>query len=60
MKAHVRDGVAVNVCKNADLEESFHPEVAALFEDVPNQVKVGWRRDEDGVWHPPLPPEELD
>lgn len=24
------------------LEESFTPEVAALFQEVPNGVKVGW------------------
>lgn len=60
MKAHVRDGVAVNVCKNDDLEKSFHPDVAALFEDVPNHVKVGYWRDEENAWHAPVSPSDSD
>lgn len=60
MKAHVRDGVAVNVCKNDELAESFHPDVAALFEDVPNHVKVGYWRDETGAWHAPVTPSDSD
>lgn len=55
MKAHVRDGVAVNVCKNSELAKSFHPDVAALFEDVPNNVGVGWTRANDGTWSAPSP-----
>lgn len=60
MKAHVRDGVAVNVCSKADLAESFHPDVAALFEDVPRNVKVGWIRDQNGTWGPPPTPSDSD
>lgn len=53
MKALIRDGVAVNVVTNDMLDESFHPDVAALFEDVPNHVRAGYRLDEDGKWVKP-------
>lgn len=53
MKALVIDGVAVNVCANAKLADSFHPDVANLFEDVPANVKIGWVRDEAGNWSSP-------
>lgn len=56
MKALIIDDVAVNVVTNEALSESFHPEVAVRFEDVPNHVRQGYRRDEDGKWHKPEDP----
>lgn len=60
MKALVIDGVAVNVCANAKLADSFHPDVANLFEDVPTNVKIGWVRDEAGNWSAPPTPSDSD
>jgi hypothetical protein len=42
-KALVIDGVAVNVVASSDLEQSFHPDVAAKFADVSDEVEEGWR-----------------
>ena len=52
MKALIRDNAAVNVVTDEDLHTSFHPDTAALFEDVPDHVGVGWRL-VDGVWVAP-------
>lgn len=53
MKAHIRDGVAVNVCRDKDLAKSFHPDLAAEFVTVPDYVQVGWVRDAQGDWSSP-------
>lgn len=34
------------------LEESFTPEVAAMFQEVPDNVKVGWKL-KNGKWVKP-------
>lgn len=44
MKALIRDNVAVNVVADDALATSFHPDTAALFVTVPDNVKVGWRK----------------
>jgi hypothetical protein len=54
--ALVVGGVAVNVCDSTVLAESFHPEIAAQFVDVPDDVAVGWI-ETGGTWAaPPTPP----
>lgn len=43
--ARVIENVAVEVfvpLPGYTLEESFTPEVAAMFQEVPDNVKVGW------------------
>ena len=35
--------------------EEFHPSIAAEFEPVPDEVQVGWVRNEDGEWEAPAP-----
>lgn len=54
-KALVIDNVAVNVCPTADLAASFHPDVAAAFVTVPDDVVVGSTYD-GSAWHPPEDP----
>lgn len=50
--AQIVDGVAVDVSTNP--AEEFHPEIAALFVEVPSQVEPQWRLI-DGTWQaPPL------
>lgn len=50
-------GFAVNVVQTEALATSFHPDLAALFEAVPDDVEQGWRESEDGTWTAPaLPP----
>ena len=49
--ARVIDNVAVDV--SADPENSFHPDIAAEFVAVPDNVRSGWVRDSDGKWAAP-------
>lgn len=61
MKALIIDGVAVNVVPADKLAESFHPDVAARFVDVRDEVGEGWRL-VDGDWTGPEviePPEPM-
>lgn len=48
--ARILDGVAVDIC--ADPATQFHPQLAAQFEPVPDDVVVGSRL-VDGVWQAP-------
>ena len=50
--ARIIDSVAVDV--STDPENSFHPDIAAQFEPVPDNVKQGWVRT-DGKWAAPAP-----
>lgn len=50
--ARVINNVAVDVC--TDPANSFHPDIAREFEQVPDNVKQGWVRI-DGVWSAPAP-----
>ena len=50
--ARVINDVAVDVC--ADPANSFHPDIAREFEQVPGNVKQDWVRI-DGVWSAPAP-----
>ena len=50
--ARVINDVAVDVC--ADPANSFHPDIAREFEQVPDNVKQDWVRI-DGVWSAPAP-----
>ena len=50
--ARVINNIAVDV--SADPANSFHPDIAAQFEPVPDEVKQGWVRI-DGVWSAPAP-----
>lgn len=51
--ARIIDTVAVDVSANP--QESFHPDIAAQFEEVPANVQQGWVRDETGGWSAPAP-----
>lgn len=53
--ARVTNNVAVDVA--IDPASSFHPDIAAQFEPVPDAVKPGWIRT-DGGWAPPTPEPE--
>lgn len=53
--ARVINDVAVDVC--ADPANSFHPDIAREFEQVPDNVKQDWVRI-DGVWSAPAPSPE--
>ena len=48
--AQIFEGVVVAISNNP--EEDFHPELAALFIEVPDQVELQWRFS-DGAWQPP-------
>lgn len=50
--ARIINDVAVDVC--ADPANSFHPDIAAQFEPVPDEVQSGWIR-KDGQWSAPAP-----
>lgn len=51
-QALIIDSVAVNVV-SSDPAGFFHPDIAAEFAPVPDEVEVGWRHDpETGVWSP--------
>lgn len=50
--ARIINDVAVDVC--TDPANSFHPDIAREFEQVPDEVKQGWVRI-DGVWSAPAP-----
>ena len=54
--ARVIDNVAVDV--SADPENSFHPDIAAQFVSVPDNVQAGWRKGADGKWGAPAPAPE--
>jgi hypothetical protein len=50
--ARIINNVAVDVC--TDPANSFHPDIAREFEQVPDEVKPGWIRT-DGQWAAPDP-----
>lgn len=55
--AHIRDNTAIYVFSPQEgytIEESLHPDFAALFVEVPSQVEPYWWRDEEGNWFPPV------
>lgn len=54
--ARIVDNVAVDVSSNP--AEEFHPSIAAEFEPVPDDVQVGWVRNEDGELEAPTPTPE--
>ena len=51
--ARIINNVAVDVSPNP--QEEFHPDIAAQFEPVPDEVKQGWIRNEAGEWEAPEP-----
>lgn len=56
--ARIIADVAVDV--SLDPETSFHPDIAAQFVTVPDEVSQGWVRGDDGTWAAPVyvgPPE---
>ncbi|MDP3638686.1 MAG: hypothetical protein Q8R51_14995, partial [Azonexus sp.] len=49
-QARIVDDVAVDVV-TGNPTEMFHPDIAAQFEPVPDNVETGWRHDpQTGVW----------
>ena len=54
--ARIINKVAVDVSSNP--AEEFHPDIAAEFQPVPDEVQVGWVRNEDGEWEAPAPSPE--
>ena len=54
--ARIINNVAVDVSPNP--QEEFHPDIAAQFEPVPDEVKQGWIRNEAGEWEAPAPSPE--
>ena len=54
MKARIENNVAVDV--HATPETAFHPDIAAQFVDVPDDVKRGWTQDGAGDWAAPEVP----
>lgn len=54
--ARVINNVAVDV--SADPETSFHPDIAAQFVAVPDNVRSGWMKGADGKWNAPAPTPE--
>ena len=53
--ARIIDSVAVDV--STDPENSFHPDIAAQFVAVPDNVHAGWLKGSDGKWSAPVTPE---
>ena len=53
--ARIIDSVAVDV--STDPENSFHPDIAAQFVAVPDNVHAGWLKGSDGKWSAPATPE---
>lgn len=53
--ARIIDDVAQEVI-DFDPAERFHPDVAALFEPVPDEVNQGATRDDRGAWTPYVAP----
>jgi len=51
--ARIINNVAVDVSTNP--QEQFHPDIAAEFEPVPDDVQAGWIRNEAGEWEAPAP-----
>lgn len=54
--ARIINDVAVDVSSTP--AEEFHPSIAAEFEPVPDDVQVGWVRNEEGEWEAPTPTPE--
>ena len=54
--ARIVDNVAVDVSSNP--ADEFHASIAAEFEPVPDEVQVGWVRNEGGEWEAPTPTPE--
>ena len=54
--ARIINNVAVDVSTNP--QEQFHPDIAAEFEPVPDDVQAGWARNETGEWEAPAPTPE--
>lgn len=54
--ARIINDVAVDV--STDPENSFHPDIAAQFVAVPDNVQAGWAKGSDGKWSAPAPAPE--
>ena len=54
--ARIINNVAVDV--STDPENSFHPDIAAEFVAVPDNVRAGWIKGADGKWSAPVPTPE--
>ena len=54
--ARIINDVAVDV--SADPQNSFHPDIAAEFVAVPDNVRAGWIKGADGKWSAPAPTPE--
>ena len=54
--ARIINNVAVETSTNP--QEQFHPDIAAEFEPVPDDVQAGWARNEAGEWEAPAPTPE--
>ena len=54
--ARIINDVAVDVSSTP--AEQFHPSIAEQFEPVPDDVQVGWVRNEEGEWEAPTPTPE--
>jgi hypothetical protein len=52
--ARIIDNVAVETFVPQDgftLVDSFHPDIAVLFTEVPNEITVNSTKNEDGTWN---------
>jgi hypothetical protein len=54
--ARIINNTAVDV--STDPTNQFHPDIAAQFEPVPDEVQAGWVRNEEGEWEAPTPTPE--
>ena len=55
-QARIVDSVAIDVV-TGDPAEMFHPDIAAHFVAVPDNVEAGWKVDAGGAWGAPVTPE---
>ena len=50
--ARISNNIAVEIA--ADPASQFHPDIAAQFVEVPDEVLVGWVLGDDGAWSAPV------
>ena len=53
--AIIDNNVVTDICLNADPKDRYHPDLAKLFVEVPDNVRGGWKKTGDNTFEAPVP-----
>ena len=52
--AIIDNNVVTDICLNAEPKDRYHPDLAKLFVEVPDNVTNGWKKKGDGTFEAPV------